>query len=75
MATVEELEAEILRLMKERSGVASHTEKYAAYTATIEKNIRKLAWKDKWGMFGLSQIAPVIAIAISVVALVRSCEA
>ena len=74
MATVKELEAKIKQLVTKRSGVASHTAPYAAYTADIEKITREITEKNIWKRFRLSLIISLIAIAISILALVRSCE-
>lgn len=82
MSEEQELDEQEKRLLKDRSGYRPDSTQYAGYTAELNKLQRRRDQirgtherKDKWKMFGLSQIIPLIALGISIMALLRSCHA
>lgn len=72
-------------LLKLQAGWLPDSPQHAGVTADLEKlrrdRIRKLEdsqrdsqRKDKWRMFGLSQIIPLVALILAVIALMSNCQ-
>ena len=79
MPTEKDLDEREKQLLKDRAGYKKDSSQYATLTAKInqlERAREKLnsarEGKDKWKMFWISQIIPLIALAISIYALYKS---